>query len=165
LNTATEISESLAALRGAASELRGESQRLADALAGRERILAEGFQEGNGQPRRRVGERRSSSAAQLLVPQLVAACVPLAAFALVEVNVGVAAAVAVIGAVFLPVRWWMLATATLGMVALLAFDPGIREGGSVDRVSALIALFALMAVALLLQESWERLRARRGEHP
>jgi hypothetical protein len=96
----------------------------------------------------------------VLLPRVVAALVPIAAFALIEVHLALAATVALAGVVLLQVRWWMLAVSVLSLVILLFIEPGLREGVTMDRIAALITLFALMTVALLLQEAWERLRLR-----
>jgi hypothetical protein len=102
--------------------------------------------------------RSSVSSVPELLPQVVAAFVPIVAFALIEVHLALAVAVALIGVLFLQVRWWMLAVSTASLVVLLLIEPGLREGATVDRIAGLIILFTLMAFALLLQEAWERLR-------
>ena len=164
----TELADSLAGLHRAAADLRREADRLAESLRGANRDLRESVTasgraavDGAAQSQPAGADSRGASAHELL-PQVVAAFVPIVAFALVDVHLALAAAVAVVGVVLLQVRWWMLAVSTVSLLVLLLIEPGLREGATVDRVAALIVLFALMAFALILQELWERLRRRRS---
>jgi hypothetical protein len=156
-----QLTDSLVGLHRAAANLQSEAERLAESLRGKKhdlRAAAEGPElPPVPQPKQALAQPLAASTPELL-PQVIAAFVPIVAFALVEVHLALAMAVALVGVLFLQVRWWMLAVSTLSLLVLLLIEPGLREGATVDRVAGLIVLFTLMAFALLLQEALERVR-------
>ena len=160
--TGTQLSDSLAGLHRAAEDLRGEAERLAESLRGRNRDLRASVEvpeplRARVRPSHEMAQPEATPAPELL-PQVVAALVPIVAFALVDVHLALAVGVALAGVIFLQVRWWMLAVSIVSLIVLLLIEPGLREGGTVDKVAAIIVLFSLMAFALVLQDALRHLR-------
>jgi hypothetical protein len=171
-----ELSRSLDDLRRAAQSLKDESNRLAVGLRGRDELLRRPAAPPTPEPRPRAAQeatvsvtrgafarpREDPAVGPPLGASVAAALVPLASFALLDVSLAMAAAVALVGSVLLQVRWWMLGVSAIGLAGALALEPSLRDGDLADKVTGLLLIFLVMSIALLLQEVWERLRAARA---
>ena len=153
-----DLRRALSVLTDAAQALRAESDRLAGGLQSATLPLRERRLEPS-QPQEQHAVSREPARPSPWRGPLVAALSLLASAALLDVHLLAAAAVAVLGAIVLQVRWWMPLLAATGLAVAMGIDSQVSEGAVADEIGGLIVVFVLLAVGLLLNETWERLRS------
>jgi hypothetical protein len=149
-----DLHRALSVLSDATRALRTEADRLAGGLQ------SVGRPQGQIQPPPQSAPSPTAAETSPWRGALVAAISLLASGLLLDVHLLAAAAVAVLAAVVLQVRWWMFVLAAAGLAVSMGIEPRVSEGAVADEIGGLIAIFILLAFGLLLNEAWERLRVR-----